>query len=403
MKKKIMGILLSITMVASLTVGCGSTTSDTNETSSTKESSTGDAASSDENKETASTNASGDKIKIGVSIWSTTDSLGGSCKKILDAAAEAVGCDIEYVETGLESDKVVSSIENLCASGCNGIIVCNSSDGELPPMINTCEEYNVKLAQFFRTISDEETIKLAENSTSYVGQTHEDEYTTGQNMAEIMAKKGCKNVGILSQTHGNMTYETRCNGYLDKFKELGITVVAEQWDVITAEDAASTVNNFLASYPEIDGVVVVGGGGEPLDGAINAIENNGKTGKIAVCSTDFTSTLGDQLADGAISSMSGGHWTDPMFSFLMVYNAINGAYDEEGIIEIDHPMMYVSSAEDYKDYETYFTGKFLPYTAEEIQNLVITHNPDTTLDDLKNAAASLSIEDVKERHADLIQ
>ena len=31
-----------------------------------------------------------DKIKIGISIWSSTDTLGSECKRLIDAAAEAL-------------------------------------------------------------------------------------------------------------------------------------------------------------------------------------------------------------------------------------------------------------------------------------------------------------------------
>lgn len=348
---------------------------------------------------TSVVNASENNVKIGVSIWSTSDSLGASCKKILDAAAEALDVELVYVETNLDQDQEIASVENLCASGCDGIIICNSSDGEMATIINTCEANNVKIGQFFRTLSDENVIELAENSTAYAGKVYEDEETTGQNMAQIMADKGLENIGIISQDHGNTTYETRCSGYKERFEELGVNIVAEQWDCDNSEEASNAVNNFIASYPELDGIVVVGGGGEPLEGTISALENNGLTGEIAVCSTDFTTDLGEQLESGAISAMSGGHWTDPLFAFLMVYNAVNGAYDAP--VEIIHPMMYVASSEDYADYETYFCGDILPFTAEEIQNLAITSNPDTTLDDLQAAASDLSIEDVKTRHADL--
>ena len=38
-------------------------------------------------------------ITIGVSIWSSTDVLGSQCKLILDAAAEALGVNVQYVIT----------------------------------------------------------------------------------------------------------------------------------------------------------------------------------------------------------------------------------------------------------------------------------------------------------------
>ena len=76
-----------------------------------------------------------DDITIGVSIWGTSDPLGASCKKILDAEADALGVKLVYVEHSLKSEEVVSSVENLCASGAQGIIICNSADAEMAKAI----------------------------------------------------------------------------------------------------------------------------------------------------------------------------------------------------------------------------------------------------------------------------
>lgn len=74
--KKVTAALLAATMVVGL-AACGS--------------GSGSSSKSD------SGNKSG-KVKIGVSIWSSTDVLGSQCKKMLDAAAKALDVDIQYVE-----------------------------------------------------------------------------------------------------------------------------------------------------------------------------------------------------------------------------------------------------------------------------------------------------------------
>ena len=43
------------------------------------------------------------------------------------------------------------------------------------------------------------------------------------------------------------------------------------------------------------------------------------------------------------------------------------------------------------------------FTADEIRNLAITYNPDTTIEDIQNAAASISLEDVMTRHKDIVK
>ena len=96
MKKRILSLFLCGAMSLSLLVGCGNAGS-------------GSAA------------ADG-KIKIGVSIWSSTDVLGSQCKTIIDEAAEALGdVEVQYVDQGHVSEKVTASVEQLCAAGCQGV------------------------------------------------------------------------------------------------------------------------------------------------------------------------------------------------------------------------------------------------------------------------------------------
>ena len=80
---------------------------------------------------------------------------------------------------------------------------------------------------------------------------------------------------------------------------------------------------------------------------------------------------------------------------MMVYNAIKGNYTDFGgtFNEILFPYLYVASAEDYADYETYFVDQ-LPYTSDELAAMA-----DESLEELTATAAALSIEDAAARAA----
>ena len=160
--KRVAAVLLAATMVVG-TAACG----------------TGGNGSSQ-----GGSNASG-KIKIGVSIWSSTDVLGSQCKKILDEAAKALDVEVQYVDQGHVSEKVTASVEQLAAAGCQGIIICNSSDTEMTSAIKTCNDNKVYLSQFFRVISKENSAdiyKAAEDSPYYIGAVHEDEPKMARNL-----------------------------------------------------------------------------------------------------------------------------------------------------------------------------------------------------------------------------
>ena len=143
--------------------------------------------------------AADDDITIGVSIWSSTDVLGSQSKKIIDKAADALGVNVMYVDQGHVSEQVTASVEQLCAAGCNGIVICNSADSEMTSAIQTCDANQVYLTQFYRIISEEnspEVYQTACNSQYYLGAVHEDEVTNGYTLVNLLLENGDRNIGL---------------------------------------------------------------------------------------------------------------------------------------------------------------------------------------------------------------
>ncbi len=378
MKRKLLSAVLTASMIGSMALGAAPAYA-------------GDIANED--------------ITIGVSIWSSTDVLGSQCKLILDAAAEALGVKVQYVDQGHVSEQVTASVDTLCAAGCQGIIICNSADSEMMSAINTCNNEGVYLAQFFRIISEEanpDIYELAKSSEYYVGAVHENEPENGEKLVNILLEKGCRDIGLIGWEQGDATWLGRWQGYqagVEAWNEAhpdDQAVLSDpQYAGTTSEGGAKAADALMQADPNIDAIIPAGGGGEPLQGAISAIEKAGKTGEIAVVSTDFLPDLGERLENGSMAGESGGHYCDPLFAFMMVYNAIKGNYTDFGgtFNDVLFPYLYVASPEDYADYETYFVDQ-LPYTADEL-----TAMADLSLEDLAKTAANLSIEDAAARAA----
>lgn len=393
--KKLLAILLALTMVLAM-VAC--TASDQQATEDTaQDTPTGNAENTGEVE-----NTTDEKITIGVSIWGTSDSLGASCKAMLDAAAAALGVELIYDEQEHISEQVVSGVENLCAAGVDGIVICNSADSEMSSVIKICDEYGVYVSQFFRVISDEEIAAQALASDYYVGCTHEAEVDNGYNLGKILIEeKGARHIGWTAWRVGDTTSLARQEGYKKAVDEWNANNPDDQVelyplvdDKYTSEEARAAVEGMIDTYPDMDAIIVVGGGGMALDGTLAAIDGRNKTGEYYVVSTDFTTNLGEQLANNEISAMAGGHYADPLFSFMMVYNTICGNYTRpaDSWLEVNFPYLYVASTDDYKTYETYFVNE-LPYNTEELKAMA-----GQSFEELQQTAASLSIEDVAERH-----
>jgi ribose transport system substrate-binding protein len=344
-------------------------------------------------------------IKIGVSIWSSTDVLGSCCKKVLDAAASALGVQVQYIDQAHVSEKVTASVEQLAAAGCQGIIICNSSDTEMTSAIKTANDNEVYLTQFFRIISKDASpaiYKMAEKSPYYIGAVHENEPDNGEKLVGILLNKGCRNIGLIGWEQGDATWLGRWAGYkagVEKWNKdhpNDKAVLSDpQYAGTTSEGGSKAAEALMAANPKLDALIPAGGGGDPLQGAIAAVERAGKTGKIQIVSTDFLPDLGERLKNGSMAGQSGGHYCDPLFAFMMTYNAIKGNYkDFEGKFEdVNFPYLYVSSPDDYAEYEKYFVEK-LPYTAEEFVEM-----SKLDMEGLKATAAKLSIQDAAARSA----
>ncbi len=346
-----------------------------------------------------------DKVKIGVSIWSSTDVLGSQCKRILDAAADALGVELVYVDQGHVSEKVTSSVETLVAAGCQGIIICNSSDTEMASAIKTANDNGVYLAQFFRIINKDKSKDIydqAVKSPYYIGAVHENEVENGKKLVQILLDKGCRDIGLIGWEQGDATWLGRWEGYKAGIEDWNASHPSDQAKLsdpqyagTSSEGGAKAAEALMSADPKLDALIPAGGGGDPLQGAIAAVERAGKTGQIKVVSTDFLPDLGERLENGSIAGESGGHYCDPLYAFMMVYNAIKGNYKgiENNFVDMEFPYLYVSSPTDYGEYDKYFV-KQLPFTKDELVDM-----SKMTLDQLKESAAKLSITDAAARSA----
>ena len=378
--KKIICVLTCVLMFTLMLVGCGG----------------GDKQ--------AAKSADG-KIKIGVSIWSSTDVLGSQCKRIIDAAADALGVEVQYVDQGHVSEKVTASVESLVAAGCQGIIICNSSDTEMASAIKTCNDNGVYLAQFFRVIDKNKNADIYEQAVKspyYMGAVHENEVENGKKLVQILIDKKCRNIGLIGWEQGDATWLGRWEGYKAGVEEWNaahpsdqVKLSDPQYAGTSSEGGAKAAEALMSADPTLDALIPAGGGGDPLQGAIAAVERAGKTQSIKIVSTDFLPDLGERLENGSIAGESGGHYCDPLYAFMMVYNAIKGNYTgiENNFIDLQFPYLYVSSSKDYGEYDKYFV-KQLPYTNDELVEM-----SKLPLDQLKEAASKLSIEDAATRSA----
>ena len=392
MKKKMIALLTSMTLVLStILMGCGSQKN----TGETKEQQTEEASS-----ETAQTSDKlPEKLKIGVVIWSTTDDLGGASARLLNYASDIIGCEMVYNTNISSPESQITATENLIAAGCNAIAICNYSDDILPKITSLCEENEVYFTLIWRSISDPEVKEIVEASPYYLGNTCESEEETGYMMGESFHNMGCENIAVITMEKGDATADARDAGFDRACDEFGMNRISEvRNNTLTAEETTKAVENFLASFPELDGIFVTGGSNTILEGVIQALALHNKTGEVKVACIDFISDLDKYIEEGAIDAISGGHFVDPLFSYMLMVNKLAGTPLSDNCEQIDLNFINLQSPEDARNYYKYCEGDSYPYNEEEIRSMVKYFNSDMTIDKLKEIAAAYSIDDVVSRH-----
>ena len=392
MKKKMIALLTSMTLVLStILMGCGSQKN----TGETKEQQTEEASS-----ETAQTSDKlPEKLKIGVVIWSTTDDLGGASARLLNYASDIIGCEMVYNTNISSPESQITATENLIAAGCNAIAICNYSDDILPKITSLCEENEVYFTLIWRSISDPEVKEIVEASPYYLGNTCESEEETGYMMGESFHNMGCENIAVITMEKGDATADARDAGFDRACEEFGMNRISEvRNNTLTAEETTKAVENFLASFPELDGIFVTGGSNTILEGVIQALALHNKTGEVKVACIDFISDIDKYIEEGAIDAISGGHFVDPLFSYMLMVNKLAGTPLSDNCEQIDLNFINLQSPEDARNYYKYCEGDSYPYNEEEIRSMVKYFNSDMTIDKLKEIAAAYSIDDVVSRH-----
>lgn len=343
--------------------------------------------------------AEGDSYIFGISLWADSGPLAKDVIDICRFAAETLGSKLEVVVDGFVPERQVANIENFIARGVDAIIIPPCADAVVPKLVKLCEDAQVPLVFGFRSINDPAAREYAEKSKYYLGNCHEDEESVGYNLGKILAEKGSKNAVIINYNRGDTTAEARYRGYVKAFEETGVTLLGEQWDILTADKSANAAESFIAAFPELDAIAIGGGGGEPLEGAIQAVKKNNKIGAIQITASDFGPNLLENVQNQEISAQSGGHHTDALFAFMLAFNFVDGTPLSDKSETLTMDPIYVSSVEEVQDYFKYCVEQ-KPYSPEEIKNMTVRYNPDFTFEKLKEIAANYSLKDLKARHGE---
>lgn len=389
MKKRILAAIMAAAMAFSL-AACGST-----DTSS--DSSTAETSSAEETTEEASSGEA--SFTIGYPTSSSYNAVMSAMHENRIAVAEAAGGELITEIFDFTADGTVTAVEKLIQQGCDGVYVTPVADSILPTIVNMCEEAGVYFVLSMRSISDEDVKAVVEASEYYVGDVYEDEYSAGYAMGKALYEAGGTTYAIISTQEGDTTGSLREEGLAAAAEEFGLEQVAEYRNPSQASDSAEAVESFIASYPDLDGIIRLGTNATGDVTAIcTALENAGKAGEIAFITVDTEEGCDEYLENGTITcTLRDLLVQDSIAASILLVNAIQGN-TLEGDKEVVLSYSEVTDSEELALYYEYIACEDPVYSAEEIQeNFLISAGASLTTEDVSDMANEMTATSVMER------
>jgi fructose transport system substrate-binding protein len=225
---------------------------------------------------------SGMGIKIGLITKTETNPFFVKMREGAQAKAEELGVELIYAAGSFDGDNEaqVTAIENMIASGVQGILLVPSDTTAIIPSIERAREAGVIVIAL-------DTPTNPEDATDALYAT--DNFKAGQLIGQwARAKFGDQpaTIALLNLNPGVTVGDLRRDGFLDGF---GITIDDPQ--VVCQQDTQgdqargqTAMENCLAANPEIDLVYTIN---EPAAfGAYRAIEDAGRQDAVTIVSVD---------------------------------------------------------------------------------------------------------------------
>lgn len=417
--KKILSLLLALSMVFSLAACGGKQQSDTPAVPSQSEAET-------EAQETVAAGTGLVKHKIGALVYSITDDQVISFRRYLEDYIASCFEEVEFVysQTITTPEQEMEYINQFAEAGVEGVLAFNSYD--MKAEVELCAEKGMYYMRPAASVSDAEFAAVADNPyfVGVVGPGSEMEYQCGADMAEFFVKQNYGNEYFILSGGMPMHIEMhtqRTMGILDTLqKAYGVTF--NQADLDAAASSMEPVHMeagdlkvclcpgfmdseaFLApaleefkedQYQNVLSVI-------PVDEMVTVIKPAGA--KIGVI--DNYSERNLQLFNEGVEVYCVGKYNSIIGpSFAAMYNAITGNGDkfrEDGkAFSVTQGFWISDSKEDYAEKYALSAGIALnAYNYQDLADVMTVYNADANLDDLKALAGAYSFADALARRAE---
>lgn len=384
--KKMIAVLLALAMLLCLTA-CGNT---------------GSTATPTDAPEKGQPNANQEedvRHKIGVVFYGIDDDMAKTTYTYINHAAELYNCEVVWAIGDLDTAGQLKSCENLIASGVEGLLYMPYDDSLNDSVSKMCQENEVYFATMFRSINNEEIKAECEANPYYVANVHENDEEVGYFLAQCLADNGCTKICANEMSAVSGFAYDRSHGAEMAAEENNMEIVGRITNTGTgdAQEVINGITNVLSLYPDCQGYFMLSGSLGVGPTVINTLSGLGEKGFFKVAGFDTYEGMKQDFEDGWLVGMAGGCGPDGLFSFICLYNAVDGTPLADDTVWLTQKMVTVTSAEECDVYEAYVdNADHLLYDDETLKSLVGKFNPDVTIADVEDLMNRYSIDWIKE-------
>ena len=357
--------------------------------------------------------------KIGVLVYDLNDEQVQAFREYLEGYIGENFSDVDFLySAGVTTDaEEMEFLNNAIAAGVEGIIAFNSFD--LEKEVSLSASPGVYYHRPSRTTDPEDFAKVEDNPyfLGYFGPGNEMEYQAGYDMAAYFAKEQITdNYLLLSGGAGtNVMHEQRAEGMLDALQEAyGVQFDQSSSELASASEPVSVEagNLKVTVFPGYIGVPDVGqqavaefekdqAGVVMSSIPVQAIADS--LGDASLGTVDcYTETNGKLFKNGNLKYLCGKYESIIGPAFAAMYNAVTGYsedFREDGkAFAIQQGFWTSTDSQDFQEKYELSSGITLnAYSYEDLLEVCKAHNPNATLDDLKELAGAWDFDSAVQR------
>lgn len=336
------------------------------------------------------------RYKIGVIIYGKEDNLGSMMYSNLNYAAKLLNVELLWELGDLDAESQITAAENLLTSGVDGILCLPLSEIATQKIATLCDDAGVYFAITFRQINDANIKKVVHSKAHYVGNSTGADAANAEELVRLMAEAGKKNVAFYFASPGTSNV-FRNDGFRSGMEKYGVTQIAES-TVPTDGSLApitSTIQNFVLTNPNIDGIVSANSSGGIGETIISALAQLNVKDKVSIAVFDVFGGVKDAFESGYLTAACGGQTPQATYMFMLLYNAIDGNKLSEEPVELLQKFIFLTNSEDSDNFTKYVTNpEYQVFSEKDIYNMVVSMNPDFSMDSIQEMMDAYTLDAV---------